>query len=633
MRTPNLHAGVQLGSRATQAPGGDLDRWHVAPYARPSDLRRAATTSYVDAARSGVNTGRGQPPSPAQPRVHQGGDHCLRDAPTQTHRPRRPRTDLVYTEDIASLEDNVGDSKEAGGGSSPTAGGPARVDGLWFYLPLPDRLPVPDGHLITVGLSLQDFDHERFERVTSLEQQGLESLSFTASLEISLQMHHMDLPEDPTLKQTEQLFIWANGRDPDAEPPQSPPTPRSTQTVVEAFVPVAAGAEFEDVASDAFDLSVDAIARVQRAYASLSRKPVRLLTPAALPPIVPVRRGTVGTDGLRGELHAFLIPHDTGDPTPQDSTLGDDDLRELSRRYGDESGRPTLAAMRDLQREAQVQLERDGNYRAAAMTIGIAGEVLMNTVHMVLLWEDCVEPDIAAAEFGPNGTSHFKRVLDVMPRLLGGAWQEGHGPVGRYLAHVVRLRNRVAHRGYRPAPQQARASWDALLGMGEHVLLQLSRHQNLPRYGRAALMLCGNDFLAEHDRLTRRLRRLGGDASEPNWAHAFERWRHHLDRALDPTTAPPGGDPSSLQLMVAVEQSGPTWVVFDIDALHAAEIEDDRVVEIAGPQAIAMGERAGEGLTIGGRARLVGDLRAMPDLNWRPAHEVLSGMPIFPKRR
>lgn len=520
--------------------------------------------------------------------------------------------------------------RESVGENEPVAD-PARINGLWFYLPLPDRLPVPDGHQVTVGLGLEHFDHERFERVASLEREGLESLSFAASLEVSLQVNHMGLPEDPVVKRTAQLFTWASSRDPDdAHQQPTAPIPRSAQTVVEAFVPVADGAEFEDVASDAFDLSVDAVARLQRAYASLSQKPVRLLTAAALPPVIPVRRGTVGTGGPTGELHAFLVPHDTGDPTPQDTILDGEDLHELSQRYGDESGRPTLAAMRDLQREAQVQLERDGNYRAAAMTIGIAGEVLINTVHMVLLWEDRVEPDVAAAEFGPNGTSHYRRILDAMPRLLGGSWQEGHGSIGRYLERVVRLRNRVAHRGYRPTLQQTRDSWDALLEMSKHVLLQLSDHRNLPRFGRAALMLCGNDFLAEHDRLTTRLRSLGNDTTEPHWAHTFERWRHHLDRATDRTTPPPGLDPTSLQLMIAVEQTGRAWVVFDIDALHAAEIDDDRVVDVAGPQAIATGDRVVEGLTIGGRARVVGDLPAMPDLRWQPAHEVLSGMPIFP---
>lgn len=500
-----------------------------------------------------------------------------------------------------------------------------RLQGLWFFLPLPDRLPVPDGVHIPYHLSLTDMDEHQMHIVSELQNADDGLLGDLATIELSFAFRQVDLDADHDAEVTLRLWQWVRDLELNLveEIPELPAPPTSVQTIVEVFVPTPQGGALDDRLEGAFEQALAGLQRLQRAYTHATGRPVRIVTDANLPPILPVLDGTVGRGPITASAHVYVNDIPPRDPTPPDATWTPG---EIASFFSAATDPPSMTAGMDLQREAMVHLRRDGNYRAAALTAGIAGEVFLTTLHMWLLWEDGVEPDVAATEFGIDGPAHSHRVVDAMPRLLGGTWRRDHGPVGAYLRRTVRLRNQVAHAGYLPTRSEAEVSVEALKGMYEHALLQLSAPRSLRRYSRTASALCGNDFLRQHGRMTRRVRELQ-DADEPLWSHTFERWRLHLDRCNDPAAPAPGTDGASIQMAAESRPDEVRWFAVDTATLHAAELDASTALDLIGARNTVVADDV-KMAPVGELVRVFVNLPALPGLTWVRQHTLLDGMPI-----
>lgn len=508
------------------------------------------------------------------------------------------------------------------------------MPGIWFFLPLPDRLPIPDGTTVPYTSGLGRLTHEQMDLTIAMGDADYgQAGGILGSLDMSLAFSQVRVDADPEFERALAHWHWtmeqveSDGVAEAAEPGAPPPGGR---TIVEVFVPTPEGGSFEDRVDGAFDRAVRAVQDVQRAYTRITGRPVRLLTAASLPHPLPVLDGSVGPHAPEWEAHCYWPHWGSFDPTPSDEVWSEaqvDDLLDAS------SDTPSMMSVVDLQREATVQFRREGNFRAAAMTAGITGEVFFNLLHMWLLWEDGLTPEEAAVSFGQDGLKHTKRVVAAIPDLLGGIWREGPGVVGTYLRDTVRMRNRVAHAGYSPDSQETGAAIDALQRVMEYALERLSDHRNLPRFGRTASMLCGNHFLESRDRLTKRIRELQA-ADEPRWKETFERWRFHLEHSLDPLAPAAGASGPDIQLAVMSLDGETMWFAYDTATLHAARLDRDTLASLGQDVEAAMpsSELVHE-LDEGESARIMVEVGPQPDLSWVPAHDLLPGLGIYPQQR
>lgn len=440
-----------------------------------------------------------------------------------------------------------------------------QVEVLVFLIPLPQPLPVPHGWQIR---AMEDETFERRRRFGGL-----------ANLTASLCFTHAELDRHPVTMEVAALFDLAYRSR--GETGSDAPDPLEPQlTVVESFVPY----DEEVDPSDCFDEALRQIRHVQRAYAAVEQREVLLVSHGTLPPIVPMWHGTIPDWGLQPEPGP-LVPFFLGPTrlTPSDG-LGDltdeklDRLAPMSRQLTEAT---TLGNYTDLRREAMTQLRVHGNWRLAALTVAIAGEIMLDTILLHLHWEEGTEIQDAARLFMlSERASHVWRVKSCFAELLGGSWSlEAPGPVRDYHQNVALIRHRIAHSGYDPSHAEAEAALNTLLDLERFVGDRLTHSDNLNVYTRTARAWCGNNGLAERGRLTRRVRELIADPSEPPWSDTFERYRQHVDFIASGHRPVPGEDGNDIHVVALYwPDSGHRRILLhDLTACAAVIVDVDAV--------------------------------------------------------
>ena len=511
---------------------------------------------------------------------------------------------------------------------------------VWFFLPLPHPLGLPDHW--TMG-----------ERL--LPRELLAWKGPTSGLSCSLKVHQV--PRTADLLLTDHADMWTAALSAIIQRPQSDvaadlalqaqeagtevPEGLSDRviTMIEASVPIDQPEFDADVLNNALDRAIDMIRYVQLCVAVVLERGVRLVSRATLPPLIPMFRGTLHLSPPRpptfeepfdfmvegsGPLEAVGLRADALDDRQREA------LRQVVHEFGPRSPFSTYV---DMRREAMTQRAFDGNRRFAVIALATAGEVLLDSMLLHLAWEERLRPEEAAKMFD-RAEGHARRVARNFPQRLGDNWNpHGDGAVGTYFRRLVQLRHRVVHAGHEPAEGEMGAAWDALFALERFLGDRLSAPEVLSRYTRTATVWAGARGLRRRSRWTRRVQGALGDDREPNWNDSVSRYRLHVDRALDPNPSPPGQEPSKLVVYAdKLRDSSIRWVVHDAPTAHAAEVN---------PHGLVPQEEIDRATSILARVTSddLGDRRVMVrfhpagdplPLAWYPDHELLPELTMYP---
>jgi hypothetical protein len=413
---------------------------------------------------------------------------------------------------------------------------------------------------------------------------------------------------------------------------------------MEVVVPGAFGGTNHEL-EVALDVALEHVRWVQRAVAAATQGPIRLIARETLPPIVPTFRATAFThvpgQAARkprvDESLAWFVPRSAPlaalgvAPEPFD----DDTLAKLDDLRGRALDANPFFAYTDLRREALVQRQFDGNARMTLLALATSGEVLLDTILMSMLWEEHVAPTDAAGYFD-RSQGHTARVARYVAPRLGGGWDASAvSAAGDYLRSLVRLRHRVVHAGHNPTEPELDAAWAALFRLEHYLGDLLAADQNLRRYTRTAVGWMGESGLRKRSRFTAHVKKLMHDESEPNWGIALARWRCHVDRQLDPSPPPPGGDHSQVRTFAELLQDSTVrWSVYDASTLHGAVVNGP---DVAAPGQVESFTRAADALRIEYpirdqpiRFRMLDAQPPPPATAWQPDYEVFPDLAIFP---
>ena len=513
---------------------------------------------------------------------------------------------------------------------------------LWFFLPLPHPLGLPEGWTLQRALPLVELLHARRPNL---------------GVATSIRIHQMEPSVQPVLREMADLQLYAAGVM--AEAPatasgsadveqllevtdQDLSSLQTVRTVAEVAVPGFTDDNFDDVVR-ALDLAIEHVRFVQRAVAVATERAVRLLARATLPPVIPVYFGifhgkpTVADEPQKPEVRSMvelLVPN----PAPPDSlgirpqTFDTPMLDRVSHFLEGFLRRQAFDTYSDLRREAMVQRGFDGNTRMAVVALAAAGEVLLDTALLHMLWEEHTAPVVAAAHFD-RSEGHTRRVARNFPLRLGGGWdQASRTPGGRYLRDIVRLRHRVVHTGHEPTASELEAAWSALFELEEYLGDRLTVGANLKRYTRTAMAWMAETGLRRRDRWTKHVQRLVEDPNEPNWVDTFNRWRLHVDRALEPDAGPPGSDPDQLLLYAErVDDGSIRWIIHDHATANAAIVDPHlvcgqeeirRISELVDP--LCSTDPAS------GRAGVVLEAPVPAGVAWQADHDIFPEFALFP---
>lgn len=515
---------------------------------------------------------------------------------------------------------------------------------VWFFIPLSEPLGLPDGWMSEEPLTpvelLADSEPQSYLRSSLLIHQHESTQSYIADM---IDLHALAASKVSRKKLTESAPVDLD--DLAEAVGDSLDGLRRTRTVAEVAVPGTI-AESEEELLKALNVAVEHVRFVQRVVAVATQRAVTLTSRATIPPLIPTFAGSLHEtveDDVNYRLPTiessiqWIVP-DSAPPLAfgiLQQPFDDEMLQKVSTAADNLSRGGAFLTYADLRREAQSQRYLHGSDRMALVAVASAGEVLLDTTLLHMLWEEHVAPTVAA-EYFDRHVGHTARVSRHFPSRLSGGWEpESKTPAGVYLRDVVRLRHRVVHAGHEPSDAEMERAWVALFELERYLGDRLAHQRNLNRYSRTALAWMGENGLRKRRRWTRRVRELMNDSREPNWIETFARWRTHVDRSLSDLTEPPGTATDQLMLYADLLESGDVrWVIHDPSTAHAAIVDPHDLRDSSAIEKTISWLRSIEVETLADRRVGSSLARRPPALAaWLPDHEIFPEMHLFPRTK
>lgn len=155
-----------------------------------------------------------------------------------------------------------------------------------------------------------------------------------------------------------------------------------------------------------------------------------------------------------------------------------------------EAGDP-LTIWRERWVEARRAHEVAGEDAQAVILANTACEVLLDTVLVLLMWEEDQSPEEAEKAFAEGHT--LRRLSNEMAPRLKGDWSTERGSVGQWYENLYRLRHRVVHGGYEPTPIETTEAMSAATSLETFVMDRIADRRTT--YMRAALLTLGEPGL------------------------------------------------------------------------------------------------------------------------------------------
>ena len=300
----------------------------------------------------------------------------------------------------------------------------------------------------------------------------------------------------------------------------------------------------ESVLTVCYEVAVELVRHLQRAYAAVVREPLELVAMQTQPPMLPY-----------GVRDAHRSPQDEGAIAGFFLVLGSmrhfgppiEVTQEVLERVHEASEAPDpLIAYTELYNQALVSLHRHGNTRESLVMLGTASEAIIDLVVLLAQWESRLTPEVSAEQWRD---SVEKRVTSELPSLLGGQFDlTTAGPVQEWHRHVYTLRNRVVHAGYMPSDRECEMAFDSINGfvtfMADRVFARL---RSFPRM---ATLLFANRWQTQQK--PRWLAELQLNPSEVKWSHTAARWIETQRLCRTDKSVPRVPDPERSDLVLVV---------------------------------------------------------------------------------
>jgi hypothetical protein len=251
-------------------------------------------------------------------------------------------------------------------------------------------------------------------------------------------------------------------------------------TVLELVAQFRPGVEpTEGEISDAFDLGMDVADRLLTSYSLVTKDPLRIPRRESLPATIPMfTRRVLGDDrGFPGREGTFLVSASS----IRSSLLPtiDSAAWKTASQYFSQGGFE-FASYVETRLAGFRALDRDGDYRAAALAFATACEILLDDLLKHLLWHEAVRPEAAATIFAdPRSGTVSRSQAQLAPRVKGDWNVSGEGAVAAWQRDVARLRHRVVHAGHNPSRKEAVASRESATALEQYVIERLSGVRNV----------------------------------------------------------------------------------------------------------------------------------------------------------
>lgn len=418
---------------------------------------------------------------------------------------------------------------------------------IHFFIPLGALVPVPDGYSSTRQPSgFVDLNSDP----PSLTRDGIHFI-----------FHHTELDAPPHLG-LEASILSASIRlnNPISSTTRPDEISKNYQTVVEVMVELEeaqSGRQNDTVTKEtspdswAFDRAIDELNVLLRAISFAQRFPMKKISRESIAPMVPIAFSNrrpwemLFTDELPELEPGGIFNLNFNYPlTPiQTDEFGDvDDL--ISASLAHLSSRGPFTTYLDFRREADVNYNEEGNYRAATIMYAAGCESLFEDLFQHNLWEQQIRPEEAKAEFvtkrGYPRPIHF-----LVNKKLGNfyssvGWREDTPePVVAWSKNVAQLRNRSVHDGYFPTIGEMRkcvASVDQLVTFLADQVFESRRERPM-----TALALLGQQGLEKRGGWNQKFSKLEGSKEDTLLRHrTFRRWADALSsiRSCDQTSEP-----------------------------------------------------------------------------------------------
>src|SRR5258708_6429834 len=231
----------------------------------------------------------------------------------------------------------------------------------------------------------------------------------------------------------------------------------------------------EDTMSELFDSAIDEIRRYLKAYHMVTQRLVKLPTRQTTSVFVPYAVEDIDDEGkFVGQRESLQKGIFITQPIPQessiDTTISVEQMNEIAQASSTYLGN-VLDQFYNIRREALLSYD-SGSTIVAGILLGMAAEILLDELLLMILWEEGVLPDQAREIFKNEETdAAFKRVKSgLYQERIGGNWSVGGtGVIRQWRYHILELRNRIAHIGYEPTQEEMQKGLDTLVELVKHI--------------------------------------------------------------------------------------------------------------------------------------------------------------------
>jgi hypothetical protein len=307
----------------------------------------------------------------------------------------------------------------------------------------------------------------------------------------------------------------------------------SYSTVFEAVTPLIPSVQdgqisLERTVDDAFDRCMENLAELFRAYIAVSADlRVAPITRNSLFILLPwTTRNPDDSEwgGLavyKPNVGAHVIPRATGE-------LGEDDMNRLMTVISRAKRLDPVAPFVQHARASRRAFWMQADYGATVIEAHISSEVFLDSVLLLMAWEEGTAPE-EASEWFDEWLS--KRIRTRYGPRLGGNWNthDSKSLVGQWAERVQGLRNRVAHRGYWPSEQEAYECLQARDQLEDFIKERLAARRT--KYQRTTLLVLGMPGLKRLGVYSGRIKKFVETeaGAEPDWLADYRNWANEFD--------------------------------------------------------------------------------------------------------
>lgn len=426
------------------------------------------------------------------------------------------------------------------------------LDYQWFFIPLGHPVGLPNGLSIARSVSWETREPPRLVSICIRQIEVSRKVGAYPLFEL------MELANE-TMKRGGASFSEQDQVSSQAET-------AAALTIAEVGVPRGYLPEQQSL-----DRALEFVRQLQRAYGVLLQRPVKLVTREQLPIFVPAIQGVCREKGPP-VFHAINLMM-TSPSGVRRSTRAPDLDENLLDAFGFafdviRPGVHPFATYADLRNESWVQHWWEGNALQAGIATGISAEVFLDTLLLLLMWEEKMKPEEAA----PTFDKQFKvRVQSEYHPRLGGSWSvAASSPIAAFIRTALPLRNRIAHAGYLPTNAEVENAQQIVSSVEVYVRDLLVR--NLKRWPATTSAWIGIENLESAGASKKQLQWLKDQLVGVDTWVIFDRWRQQFVRARG-GLPDPGETVESLALLWIRPMTGLAfWVVWDRAARMAGRV-------------------------------------------------------------